>query len=66
MKNKIKREKKKQQEKKKRELRKKTIAQKKAQLAKEAEEGCKGLVPGLNVAANKSSIGGPSKGISRL
>ena len=49
LKSKIKKEKKKAQEKKKRELRKKTIQAKKAALAKENEEGCKGLVPGLNV-----------------
>ena len=59
LKNKIKKEKKKVSDKKKRELRKKTIKAKKAQLAKENEEGCKGLVPGMSVAANKSSPSAP-------
>ena len=51
LKAKVKADKKKEEEKKKNALRKKTIQAKKAQLAKEQEEGCKGLVPGMNVAA---------------
>ena len=57
VKSKIKKDKKKIEDKKKRELRKKTIKAKKAQLAKENEEGCKGLVPGMNVAGVKNSGG---------